>query len=593
MLNIFDVRMQKLFVVILCLKVISSGLGWYFQYPWSLGFAIPLLLMTAYIGIGLKRNHDDVTDEKFADTCYYLGFIFTITSIIFSLFDLPNIGTRIQDIAVRFGAAMVSTVFGLGVRVYLVSFKKDVADAIARSEEAVLDANRRFTERLSMAVDKLHGFEMQVEDATKASVESVNLQIENLSKNHADKLTAFFEDLTKRNQEAFTEALDAVKTATERLATAVNGYSSGMRTNLMSIEAKVGVFTEAVTKRLKETTFPDDYFVSQLEGPLVQIRRSVGELADEVKLVSAEVKTSTKSLSGALKKLNEQSTKATDSLDIVQQLTAQQQAVLDSANGQVESLGQMTSTLATFQASLASTTTELRQSSIVSASLSNRVGEAVSQIVSDRQSIDESLRTLIVQMERNASATQDVAKRIDADTVAMTDAVTAIGSKFAANATATEKTAAVLATKLDANASATLAAANALEVAAKSSQSVASRLDVMVASEVKSTIALDTLGQQASAAIGKVEKATLQFRTMTQQMFNLDSTLRTKGSEFRQILEHIKDIKLNNHIDTSPSPSQSQSPTPLTLISNVDSSPLPYDIEPEMTEPAAPSASPN
>jgi len=585
MLNIFDVRMQKLFVVILCLKVTSSGFGWYFQYPWSFGFVIPLLLMTVYIGIGLKRNDDDVTDEKFADTCYYLGFIFTITSIIFSLFDLPNIGTRIQDIAVRFGAAMVSTVFGLGVRVYLVSFKKDVADAIARSEDAVLDANRRFTERLSMAVDRLHGFEMQVADATKASVENVNLQIENLSKNHADKLTAFFEDLTERNKKAFTEALDEVESATERLATAVNGYSSGMRTNLMSIEAKVGVFTEAVTKRLKETTFPDDFFVRQLEGPLAQMRVSVGELSDEVKLVAEEVKTSTKSLSGALKKISEQSTKATDSLVIVQQLTAQQQAVLDSASGQVESLGQMTSTLATFQASLASTTTELKQSSSVSAGLSTRVGEAVSQIVSDRQSIDESLRTLIVQMERNASATQDVGKRIDADTAAMTNAVTLIGSKFEANATATEKTAAVLATKLDANVSATLEAAIALEVAAKSSQSVASRLDVMVASEVKSTIALDALGQQASAAIGKVEKATLQFRTMTQQMFNLDSTLRTKGSEFRQIIEHIKDIKLNTHIETSPSP--------LTSISTVDSPPMTYVLKPEVIEHVAPSVDPN
>lgn len=64
----------------------------------------------AYVLLGLKRRDHDVTDEKFADTCYYLGFIFTITSIIFSLFDLPSIGTKLQEIAVRFGAAMVSDV---------------------------------------------------------------------------------------------------------------------------------------------------------------------------------------------------------------------------------------------------------------------------------------------------------------------------------------------------------------------------------------------------------------------------------------------------------------------------------------------------
>ena len=110
MAGILDIRVQKLFVVILILKVLSSGLGWYFGFPWSLGFWIPLVLMVAYIILGLKRHDSDVTDEKFADTCYYLGFIFTITSIIFSLLELPSIGTKIQDIAVRFGAAMVSTV---------------------------------------------------------------------------------------------------------------------------------------------------------------------------------------------------------------------------------------------------------------------------------------------------------------------------------------------------------------------------------------------------------------------------------------------------------------------------------------------------
>ena len=81
MVRILDIRVQKLFLVVLVLKVLSSGMGWYFGRPWDLGFAVPLALMSAYILIGLKRNDKDVTDEKFADTCYYLGFIFTITSI--------------------------------------------------------------------------------------------------------------------------------------------------------------------------------------------------------------------------------------------------------------------------------------------------------------------------------------------------------------------------------------------------------------------------------------------------------------------------------------------------------------------------------
>ena len=45
-----------------------------------------------------------------------------------------------------------------------------------------------------------------------------------------------------------------------------------MRSNLGSIEAKVVAFSEAVTDRLKTTTFPDDYFAKHLEHPLGQLK---------------------------------------------------------------------------------------------------------------------------------------------------------------------------------------------------------------------------------------------------------------------------------------------------------------------------------
>ena len=182
MASILDIRVQKLFLIVLILKVGSSALGWYLQRPWSLGLVVPLALMGAYIFLGYFRRDTDVTDEKFADTCYYLGFIFTITSIIFCLLDLPSIGTRIQDIAVRFGAAMVSTVLGLAVRVYLVSFKKDVGDAIKDAEDAVLDATAKFTEQLKVALERLRDFESQVDIGARSTVERVNLQVESLAK---------------------------------------------------------------------------------------------------------------------------------------------------------------------------------------------------------------------------------------------------------------------------------------------------------------------------------------------------------------------------------------------------------------------------
>jgi hypothetical protein len=534
MLNILDVRVQRLFLVILCLKVLSSGIGWYFMFPWSFGFFLPLALMATYIIVGLKRHDSDVSDEKFADTCYYLGFIFTITSIIFSLFDLPNIGDRIQDIAVRFGAAMVSTVLGLSVRVYLVSFKKDVVDAIHDAEDAVLDASRRLTEQLTMALEKLHGFEVQVDAATSSSVERVNLQIENLSKNHADKLASFFSDLTDRNQAAFSAALTEVKGASERLATAVNGYSHGMRTNLASIEAKVGVFSAAVATRLNNTTFPDDFFSKQLEAPMAQMKDAASTLSGEVKLMSAEVKSTSKTLATALKKMQEQSGNAGESLDIILKLTEQQQAVLNSAQGQLSGLEQLTSTLKGFEVTLLSTTAGLKTSNDVNNELVNKVAGVIKESALDRQQLDGSIASIIDKLDGNASATLKVASMLEK------------GSNTASNS------ADAIIQKLDAGVTESKAIAAMLTTSANATLKVAVKLDGVVTAETQTTASLNILGQRADTVINKLDQSTLQFQKMLQQFSKLDDSLRTQGNDFGQVVERLMEFRDGKHIPVHP-----------------------------------------
>jgi hypothetical protein len=530
MRNILDVRVQRLFLVILCLKVLSSGIGWYFMFPWSFGFFLPLAVMGTYIIVGLKRHDSDVSDEKFADTCYYLGFIFTITSIIFSLFDLPNIGDRIQDIAVRFGAAMVSTVLGLSVRVYLVSFKKDVVDAIHDAEDAVLDASRRLTEQLTMALEKLHGFEVQVDAATSSSVERVNLQIENLSKNHADKLASFFSDLTDRNQAAFTAALTEVKGASERLATAVNGYSHGMRTNLASIEAKVGAFSAAVTARLNNTTFPDDFFSKQLEAPMAQMRDAASTLSGDVKLISSEVKSSSKTLATALKKMQEQSGNAGESLDIILKLTEQQQAVLNSAQGQLSGLEQLTSTLKGFEVALLTTTAGLKTSNDVNNELVNKVSEVIKESALDRQQLDGSIASIVNKLDSNASATLKVASELEK------------GSNSAATS------ADAIIQKLDAGVTESKAIAAMLTTSANATFKVAVKLDGVVNAETQTTASLNNLGQRADTVISKLDQATLQFQKMLQQFSKLDDSLRAQGNEFGQVVERLMNSRDGVHV---------------------------------------------
>ena len=416
-MKVLDIRVQKLFVIALVLKILFSALGWLLGSPWLLGFVIPLIIMCAYIWLGLIRRDTEVSDDKFADSAYYLGFIFTITSIIFSLFDLPNIGTKIQDISVRFGAAMVSTVFGLGVRVYLVTFRADFSDAIQGAEDALLRATQVFTERLKMSLERLQDFESSVDLASRSSVERVNLQIEAMSRNHAEKLAEFFADLTTRNEKVFSKALDEVKGASSKLAVSVDGYTTGMKSNLKSVEQQVSEFSAAVTARLQNTTFPDDYFAAHLKQPLAQLEGAAAEIAKNVAHASASMTRTAETLSGSLDSVNDKSAKAEESMDAIIRLAAQQKILLESAQGQIGALELIGVKLGDLDNLLSETVASLHSAHTINAALVTEVGKTHSQTTQDREATVKALDSLTQQLMKNAAVTDALCSRMDISVV--------------------------------------------------------------------------------------------------------------------------------------------------------------------------------
>lgn len=418
MSSLLAIRAQKLFLVAVILKVVSAFLGWYFQMQWSLGFALPLVVMAAYIALGLKRQDRDVTDEKFADSCYYLGFIFTITSIVFSLFDLPSIGERIQDIAVRFGAAMVSTVAGLIVRVYLVSFRPDSSDALRNAEDTVLEAAQKFREQLVLAYEKLWDFQTQVTKATEASVEEVRLQVEKLSQDHSTRMERVFVELNERNQQAVTSALDGVRSATERMTHAVDGYVGSMQSSLRSLEDKVDAFGQAVTDRLKKTTFPDDYFASQLAGPVEQLKAASNDVSREVRAVASGVGEAAAALSAAIRKLNAKTSKAEESFDTIIRLTTAQHSLFDMSASQLEQIKQLASLLAEVQQALMAATAATAANSESNSQVQTRVTETVAAVKESERAVVAALGKVFELLDADRLAATSLAEHVQVSELA-------------------------------------------------------------------------------------------------------------------------------------------------------------------------------
>lgn len=549
-----NINVRNLFIIACAFKVVSALAGWYFRSPWILGFTFPLLVMVVYMWLGAMRRNDEVSDEKFADSCYYLGFIFTIASISVALIDLPNIGTNIQDIAVRFGAAMLSTVLGLAVRVAMVTFRKDFGDAIHNAEEGVVEASLRFRDQLGAALDRLNAFETAVDQAARLSVERVNLQVENLSKNHAERLAQFFVALMKGNREAFTEALDEVKGASARLSESVDGYALSMRSNLESIESKVVAFTDAVTDRLNTTTFPDDYFAKHLEHPLGQLKSAADGIHGHIVGASEAVGESTAALTLGLRKLRERASRTESALESVEKLAAQQQLLMNGAQGQLDKLESLGATLQSLNHVFERAVRAFENVKGHDVELRDAMRSVVSESEAVRQEVRNRLKEVADElMAATASQNQSFDQaRASLESAAQT--YTAFTTRLGSLAEST-------ADRLLEGANASLQAAERLATSAAATEVAAGKLESVAAADVQVTRTLSALGETATASIKSVDAAVEQLSSLTSHLSERGSMARRAEPEGGSLpLAHMQTgpLEVTSSVAAYPTPSMGQ-----------------------------------
>lgn len=438
-----NVNVQRLFGVALITKIALSIASVLLNSPVILGLVLPLLVMLAYIIIGYAARDSEVSEERFADSCYYIGFIFTITSIVASLFDLPSLAgpEGMRSIALRFGAAMVSTVIGMGVRVYLVSFRKDTDDAVRDAEAAAIDAVRVFITQLNVAVDNLRQFEQQVIDAAKLTVENVNHQVESIGKQYAESLNGFYTTLTSENKAALEVLIGEVRVSTTRLADSVDTYSGGIKTNLEGIERKVTGFADAVTKRLAATTFPDDYFSRELRGPLKLLKDEAAALGDSVRAVSSEVEASSESLADVFKRISSKTKKSEAAMDAVVALSDQHQTIVTNAGMQLTSLVGLGERLEHVESTLRSAQEAFGVSTNASDALMAKITSLAGESAGLQSEIKETFSVLAQKLDANAMLATNVIEKLEGQASELLDTADDLISGLDAQVAATNEVA--------------------------------------------------------------------------------------------------------------------------------------------------------
>ncbi len=232
-----------------------------------------LLVMVAYAFMAAKSTRFRLRLDQAGDNAYYLGLLFTLTSMAFALYEFGLATdaqeTGVEQIISNFGVALASTVAGIFLRVFLHHMRVDPADVENMTRIELSDASKRVRASLDTVYLDFGRFHAELRQRT------------------ADIISTLLMDAAKAMGEVTTELSAATKNMLD--ATAANQKEILHRTEEMTrvLQHGAAAATDAIDK-LKDVGTPPAALAKQL-----------GELSEVVKQLTTGLDAANKGLAGA------------------------------------------------------------------------------------------------------------------------------------------------------------------------------------------------------------------------------------------------------------------------------------------------------
>ena len=167
-----------------------------------------IVLMSIYVFFVTTVPATKLRTDVAADNVYYLGFLYTLTSLAVALsFDDPD------TILANFGVAIVSTLIGIAARVGLNQLRVDPTDIEEASRLELADATGKVRLELQETVRQLIEFRNLSLQVLTEGYEEVQNNVENISRNVLKSV----EDLVEQSAEPLSELVQKQKPQTMKL----------------------------------------------------------------------------------------------------------------------------------------------------------------------------------------------------------------------------------------------------------------------------------------------------------------------------------------------------------------------------------------
>ena len=150
-------------------------------YPETFYGLLPLAAMVLYFVLGYPSMRITAAKPVFADSFYYLGFLFTFAALLIAI---TVKGSDITSITSQLGTALSTTIFGMLLRILISHFdpiETEVNTAVSDEMANMATQIRRLTEELTESIQEQLNAMMTISSASETQLSAINQALEKIS----------------------------------------------------------------------------------------------------------------------------------------------------------------------------------------------------------------------------------------------------------------------------------------------------------------------------------------------------------------------------------------------------------------------------
>ena len=231
-----------------------------------------LILMSGYVFFVTLVPATKLRTDVAADNVYYLGFLYTLTSLAIAL----SIDS-VEAILANFGVAIVSTLIGIAARVGLNQLRVDPTDIEEASRLELADATRKVRSELNETVRQLTDFRNMSLQVLTEGYEEVQKNVENISENVLKEQSAKpLDELVQKTKSANQQALNSINDVADANTNLAKSHQR-MATKIKSVNEEL----DKIARHYSDTGIIDGKVVSSIQIELTKLQNQLTDKATQ------------------------------------------------------------------------------------------------------------------------------------------------------------------------------------------------------------------------------------------------------------------------------------------------------------------------